>query len=234
MAALDPYWAILTEAGTKHGGWKLEEFLATGEVEIDDVLAAAADFGLPEQMDQALDFGCGVGRLTRAMASRFRSVVGIDISTEMLRQASALNHCPNCTFANVTSDVLPFLDGTFDFVYTAIVLQHVTSRQLISAYLRQFARVLRRHGLLVMQLPSYIPLRRRVQARRRLYACLRAAGIPEKFIYEKLRLHPIPMNFMPEQKVLDVLTTAGCRVVRVIADRRAGPHIASRTYYATK
>jgi ubiquinone/menaquinone biosynthesis C-methylase UbiE len=234
MAALDPYWAILTEAGTKHGGWKLEEFLATGEVEIDEALAVGARFGLPAQMDRALDFGCGVGRLSRAMASRFGSVVGIDISTEMLRQASALNHCPNCSFTTINSDVLPFGDDTFDFVYTAIVLQHVTSRKLISAYLRQFARVLRRRGLLVMQLPSYIPFRRRVQARRRLYAWLRAACVPEKFIYQNLRLHPIPMNFMPEQKVLDVLTTAGCRVVRVVADRRAGPHITSRTYYATK
>jgi len=85
-----------------------------------------------------------------------------------------------------------------------------------------------------MQLPSYVPLRRRLQARRRLYAWLRSAGIPERVLYDQLRLHPIPMNFLPEREVIATVAGAGGEVLRAVADQRAGPHITSRTYYVSR
>ena len=41
--------------------------------------------------DRALDFGCGVGRLTRALGTRFESALGVDISAGMIEQARRLN-----------------------------------------------------------------------------------------------------------------------------------------------
>src|SRR6266436_6438290 len=104
MGDLDPYWAILTAPGTKHGNWDLEKFFATGSYEISCLTSAAEKLGLPKQHEWALDFGCGVGRLTRALAPLFHNVVGIDISESMLRRAIALNPHTNCQFVLNDSD----------------------------------------------------------------------------------------------------------------------------------
>ena len=66
LAELDPYWAICTTPGKRFGGWDTDEFFATGEREIGAVLAEAEPLGVPGARGEALDFGCGLGRLTRA------------------------------------------------------------------------------------------------------------------------------------------------------------------------
>ena len=49
--------------------WDPDEFFAYGRAEIDDVLVRLADLGLRRGNRRALDFGCGVGRLTQALAT---------------------------------------------------------------------------------------------------------------------------------------------------------------------
>jgi SAM-dependent methyltransferase len=234
MGDLDPCWAILTAPGTKFGKWDLEKFFETGSDEISFVTTAARKLGLPKQHDWALDFGCGVGRLTRALSRDFRNVVGIDISQSMIRQAVALNPQVNCQFLQNDSESLPFPSEQFDFIYSALVLQHVPSQGAIRRYIAEFVRVLTDGGLLVMQIPDYVPLRHRLQARPRLYSWLRSAGLSEQLLYRKLGLHPIPMNFLPESDVVSIIEAGGGTTLQITADQRAGPHISDRTYYASK
>lgn len=234
MGDLDPYWAILTEPGTKHGKWNLEKFFETGNDEISGLTREAESLGLPKHHEWALDFGCGVGRLTRALAPLFQNVVGIDISESMLRRAVALNPHKNCQFVHNVSDSLPFRSSQFDLIYTALVLQHVPSQESIRHYIAEFVRVLKPGGLLVMQVPNHVPLRRRLQARPRIYAWLRSAGLSEQLLYRKLGLHPIPMNFLPESAVVSIIESGGGTTLRIAADQRAGPHIPGRTYYASR
>jgi SAM-dependent methyltransferase len=234
LGDLDPCWAILSEPGTRYGGWDLAKFFATGQAEIAAVMTLADRFALPKERHWALDFGCGIGRLTNALASRFGRVVGIDISESMIRRAAGLNQRVNCDFLVNTSESLPFGSARFDFIYTAIVLQHILRQETIRQYISEFVRVLKPGGLIVMQLPSHIPLRRRIQLRRRVYSWLRAAGISERLLYNRFRLHPIPMNFLPEHEVTSILVLSGARILEARPDQRAGPHILSRTYFATK
>ncbi len=76
---------------------------------------------------RALDFGCGVGRLVIPLARRCREVVGVDVSPAML--AEARRNCDENGLGNVTlvegRDGLGPVTGTFDFVHTFIVLQHI-------------------------------------------------------------------------------------------------------------
>lgn len=234
MGKLDPCWAILSEPGTKFGGWDLHEFLATGREEIDALMIAGQALGLPAGRDCALDFGCGIGRLTRALSSHFTHVIGTDISESMLRRAAELDPICNISFVANSTDSLPFATCSFDLVYTAIVLQHVPRKDAVRRYIAEFVRTLKLRGLLVMQIPSHIPLRNRLQPRRRLYGWLREAGVPARILYNKLRLHPIPMTFLPEEEVRAIVTQNGGRVLKAIPDFRAGSHISSRTYYVTK
>ena len=70
--------------------WSLAEFEKSGEETavryIDTDAINICQGKLPAQM-WVLDFGCGAGRVTRALANRFGHVVGVDISEEMLRLA---------------------------------------------------------------------------------------------------------------------------------------------------
>lgn len=103
----------------------------------------------------ALDFGCGVGRLTQALCEHFFSCQGVDIAPSMIEQANRLNqHGHRCRYAVNDADNLgQFDDRSFDFVYSNIVLQHIRPDYTIN-YIKEFARVLANDGVCVFQVPS--------------------------------------------------------------------------------
>lgn len=234
LASLDPYWSVLTEPGKRFGGWDRQEFLRSGEIEIERLMMTAKEFDLPRSRDAALDFGCGLGRLTRALARHFGQVWGVDISTRMVEQARELHgDVPNCTF-QVTEGPLTFPDARFDLIYSVLVLQHQPTRAAIGAMVADLVRTLRPGGLLCFQLPSRLPLRRRVQLRRRLYGVLRAAGLGERLLYERWGLHPIRMNAVAEAEVRAIVAGAGGQVLAAREDDHARPEMASRLYFVTR
>src|ERR671910_443066 len=91
LARLDPHWAILTSPGKRFGGWDSDEFFATGTAEAEAFMRRAEQLGLPRERGRALDFGCGLGRMTRALAAHFDECVGVDISEGMVRGARDAN-----------------------------------------------------------------------------------------------------------------------------------------------
>jgi len=149
LAQRDAFGAILTDPSRVDGRWDIPEFMATGDAEIEVVMSHLAGIGcLADFGGAALDFGCGVGRLTQALARRFASCVGVDISRRMIEEANSFNQYPHCRYV-VHSDIpLPFSDESFSFIYSNIVLQHVP-RPFSERYLRDFVRVLAPGGVLV-------------------------------------------------------------------------------------
>lgn len=234
MGELDPLWAILSTDSGRYGKWDVEEFFRTGEAEIRQMMDHAAALGRPSGRGLALDFGCGVGRLSRALAAYFDQVVGVDISESMIERARELNAAyPACSFVlNTEPDLRLFPDAHFDMIYTNIVLQHVPSQPAIRSYIAEFVRVIRPGGLMVFQLPSHIPLRRRLEPRRRLYHLLRRLGVAERVLYQRLGLFPISMNAIPREDVLAQLKGLGGQVLDVQMETR-GPY-QSATYWVTR
>jgi SAM-dependent methyltransferase len=155
LAEVDPLWAVLTAPEQKDGGWDTDAFFATGEAEIAAVFTEVERFGRAPVRDRALDFGCGVGRLTRALGTRFEKAIGVDISQTMVEQAARLNEAfPACEFrVNTTPDLEQFEIGSFDFVYSSLVLQHLPSAAHIEGYVAEFLRLVRPHGLVVFGFP---------------------------------------------------------------------------------
>lgn len=235
MGELDPLWAILSDPSKKFGKWDVDEFFRTGVEEISGLMRRCAAIGFPRRKERALDFGCGVGRLTQPLADHFDRVVGLDISEAMVRRARELNrHGERCEYVVHDTSTLPFQDDSFDLIYTRIVLQHIPSVQ-VRAYVREFVRTLRPGGLVVMQVPSHIPWVNRVQPKSLAYDTLHRLGVPHRVLFEKLGLHPIRMNFVPEQEVVSVVAAAGGKVVQVERDDSAGSsRIQSRVYVITK
>ncbi len=106
----EPYFAVLTDERFLRDRVDLDEFYATGEADVDRLLGDL-------QPRSALDFGCGVGRLTRALARRVPDVVGVDAAASMLRIAEA--NVPSATFTREVPG------RRFDFVCSLIVFQHI-------------------------------------------------------------------------------------------------------------
>ncbi len=86
----DPLWAILTDESKRNGKWDPVEFFVSGEREISKVLQHAAGLKPAFARGKALDFGCGVGRLTQALCRHFEECHGVDIAESMVEQARAI------------------------------------------------------------------------------------------------------------------------------------------------
>lgn len=151
----DALWSNLTEPGRDHGRWDLDEFLATGRDEVERQLATLDRLGVEVARGRALDFGCGAGRLTQALAESFERVDGVDIAESMIQVARQANRQgERCRFhVNAAPDLALFEAGTFDLVLSLIVLQHMEPRYAL-AYVREFVRVLRPGGVALFQVPE--------------------------------------------------------------------------------
>jgi len=236
LGDLDPCWAILAYPERRYGRWNLDDFFRSGEQEIGRLVVDMERLGYPARRERALDFGCGVGRLTRALAPHFRECYGVDVSAPMIDAARKLNSAfSSCQFVlNANPDLRIFPNGHFDLIYSVLVLQHLPTRAAIATYVGDFARVLAPGGLLVCQIPSHIPLRRRLQLRRRLYGILRGLGFAPDVLYHRLGLFPMRMTALPEANVRAMLSAAGVRILEARPDAMASTAIESRTYYATR
>lgn len=234
LAELDPLWAILSNNSQQYGGWDINAFLQSGEHEIAGMMERLKQQGYHIAQGSVLDFGCGVGRLTRALASRFTTCYGVDISERMIETAQQLNHdLANCQFRVNTADNLRiFPDDSFDMIYTDLVLQHIPQRETITSYIKEFVRILKPGGVAVFQLPSHISFRRQVQPRRRAYAMLRALGFPHTLLYNTFGLNPIKMTFIPECDVKVIVSSAGGQVDFV--DTKQVPEYQNSIYFVTR
>jgi SAM-dependent methyltransferase len=207
LALVDPFWAVLATNEKRDGGWDLDEFFATGEADVEHVLATADQLGRPARRELALDFGCGVGRLTRALARRFDEAIGVDVSERMLEHARRLNgDTPNLTFAS-TDEPPP---GTFDLVVANLVLQHLPSNALARVYIERLIKAARPDGLVVFQLPTKLPLAQRLQPRRRIYSALRPRVSAERL--HAAGLHPVRLLALPEADVRATVDRADATV----------------------
>ncbi len=123
----DPYYGVLTDerfrAGLLDEGAR-RDFFRSGQDHVDHVFAQIDRHVRPDPtFSNALDFGCGVGRVLIPLARRVERVTGVDVSASMLVEARA-----NCAEHGVdditllTSEEMSGLEpGTFDLVHTFIV-----------------------------------------------------------------------------------------------------------------
>jgi SAM-dependent methyltransferase len=226
-ARKDPLWAILTHPAKKGGRWDPGEFFATGVSEVRGVMARAERWGMPAARRTALDFGCGVGRLTQALADQFEKVYGVDVSPAMLEHARRFNSKgKRCEYVwNPESNLRQFPDLSFDLIYSHITLQHIQPRD-VRSYVKEFLRLLAPGGLLLFQLPSrrlcpYPDIGRKLRFRLgRIYSLMR---VPPAMY----------MNGIRREQVIALLEKNGGRVVEVEPNAAAGVEFESFTYAVT-
>ncbi len=151
----DPLWAIMSQSDKKGNKWDIDEFFLIGVSDINAVFDHLQALNIRIPTGKALDFGCGVGRLTQALADHFEEVHGVDISPSMIDTALKYNRKgQKCQYhLNEANHLKIFIDNSFDFIYSGITLQHIPSRYS-KVYIAEFLRILSPDGILVFDLPS--------------------------------------------------------------------------------
>lgn len=221
---MDPFRAI----SGRRKQWKIEEFFSTATPHMDQLFSAMSELRLPKAFDSALEFGCGAGRFLRHFEKRFAKVWGIDVSQEMLELAKRYN--PRCNFhLNQSADLEFFSSGSFDLVYSFLVLQHLPDQVMIANYIKEFMRILKPGGLAVFQLPERLSLRWRIQPRRRIYHLLHVLGLPARRL-QSWNLLPMRLISMPRSQVREIISTVKGKICREqLLDGNSGI-----MYYCTK
>jgi SAM-dependent methyltransferase len=224
LGLVDPFWAVWSISAFRFGGGDVDEFFRSGEREVDAILAGLREnLDLPARHDRALDFGCGVGRLTRPLAGHFGEVIGVDISPSMIDAAQALQPVPaNCSFVlNSEPDLRRFPSGHFDLVCSVITLQHVSRAAGIERYIAEFVRVTAPGGVAVFQLPARVSWLVRAHPRRAVYHALRAVGVPAARLYRR-GLYAMALTAVPSRRVKHVVERSGGRVLLAFPDDHCG------------
>jgi SAM-dependent methyltransferase len=219
LGATDPLWAILTVPEYKGNRWDVEEFFRSGQVAVAELLGRiGGQLGLPVQHRRALDFGCGVGRLTQALADHFDDAHGVDIAPSMIESARRSNRAgERCTYhLNERDDLEIFEDAHFDFVLSEIVLQHMRPQYALR-YIGEFVRVLSPGGLLIFQAP---------------YESVNPTSAPGP--WDPNAGPRIDMFATPLADVVATVGQAGGRLLRVEETEISGPEWRSYRYAVTR
>ncbi len=122
---LEPYYGVLTHERFLRANLTpevLEEFWQTGRDDISITWNNLVRLFGERPIRSALDFGCGVGRLTRAIGEIADNAVGVDVSPAMIAEGQE-HSLPNVEFTTE----LP--SGPFDWINSSIVFQHIPPKR---------------------------------------------------------------------------------------------------------
>jgi SAM-dependent methyltransferase len=135
----------------------IEQFWQSGENECKRIERIFSRLRLPLTRNMTcVDYGCGVGRVTIPLATRFRKVLGYDISPTHLSHAkerARIVQASNVAF-HTCSDFFVDQPERCDFYYSAGVYQH-NPPVIIAQLLRNALAALSPAGTAIIQVPTY-------------------------------------------------------------------------------
>jgi len=208
----EPHWSVISAERFKQS--QLDdhraEFYASGQGDLETFLAFLArnevDAGA---LHRVLEFGCGIGRVTRFLAERFEQVVACDISPSHLKEAELYlqdRKLRNVEWLRVRA--ITDLDGPADLdaVFSVIVLQH-NPPPTIAAVLEKLLRRLRPGGVAYFQVPTHaVDYRFRV----------------DDYLKHGLQSSHVEMHYLPQRHIFQIARRAGCEVLEVREDDWVG------------
>lgn len=208
----EPHWSVISAEQFKRDRLDAHrtEFYASGLGDVEVFLAFLARNGVDAgRLHRVLEYGCGLGRVTRYLAERFAQVVACDISPSHLQQAEAYlrdagRRNVGCQRIRTLADIEGPAD--LDAVFSLIVLQH-NPPPAIAAILERLLRRLRPGGVAYFQVPTY------AADYRFSIADYLAHGLDAKHI---------EMHYLPQRQVFRIARDAGCDVLEVREDDWTG------------
>jgi len=236
QGAQNPWWAVLTgfEQGTELSTERKLEFYKSGVARLKLVLLKVQALGLLKKdsisQGTALDFGCGLGRMSNALASAgFQKVKCVDQAqtfldaanqslTELAGQGVVVDDVANrVDFVKSAPDLLCVQpQSSIDFVHSAMTLQHMKP-VLQMAYVEQLCDVLRSGGVGAFEIPTFIHNT--------------AEDTHCNLFHEGNKMM---MHYTPQDEVTKHLQDRGCKVLDVSDTKLMGPNDETRLFIFEK
>lgn len=211
----EPHWSVLTSEEFKQTNLAAnrEWFYASGHGNAEQFLHLLRRNGcFPDGVaDKAvLEYGCGVGRVTHALAQHFGRVYAYDISAPHLALAKQWTDglgLTNIAFSQIQhpQDVVRL--PKVHVVYTVIVLQH-NPPPVIRMILEGLLSALLPGGVALFQVTTY----------REGYAFV----AKDYLRTAKARLGEVEMHVLPQRRVFGIIAQADCQVLEVLEDAWTG------------
>ncbi|MES2497201.1 MAG: class I SAM-dependent methyltransferase [Pseudomonadota bacterium] len=217
----EPHWSVLTSDAFRQENLaaNIDAFYASGRNDIDINLHFLRRAGLPLKFGKALDFGCGVGRLTLGLIPYADQVVGVDISPPHLKLAeerALKTAAANISFESIASpnDLDRYRD--FDLVISLIVLQHNPPSVMASLY-GKLLGALAPGGVAIVQMPTFM--------RGQSFAAAH---------YLANEQPSMEMNALPQKAVFEIIEKMGCRPLEIRENSAAGDMGLSHVFVAQR
>ncbi len=168
----DPYYFI--NSTLDYGDPDTEEFWASGERDVATMLETL-NIQVPARAE-LVEIGCGIGRMTRALAQRAAAVRAVDVSAEMISLARKHNDALDnveWTLGDGTS-LAGVGTASADACLSFVVLQHIPDPEVTLGYVREMGRVLRPGGWAAFQVSNEPSVHRKLSPARRAREALDA------------------------------------------------------------
>ena len=225
----DPYYGVVSHAefGADSIGENHARFFESGERFVSDMLSQAESrFGGLKTNGSALDFGCGVARLTIPLARRFARVDGLDVSPRMLHIAQE-----NCKAFRIDNARFHQTDGRLDaehwprryaYINSYIVLQHIPVRRGY-AIIDKLLALLEDGGVTML----HVSLRRRLSPARAVVYRTRHAVPFASYVFNVIQGKPLftpqmQMNEYDLPTVIAIFVRHGIRDILVTPENHRG------------
>jgi SAM-dependent methyltransferase len=217
----DPYWSVLSNdsfRADKMDERRLTEFYKTGEASAGLIELFKEKTGVKLSQRVCFELGCGVGRVTAHLATRFDHVIAADISPGNLGLCE--RYMGELGIRNVRAILIESPNdlrdiGTFDFFYSIIVLQH-NPPPVQKMLLNNALALLSEGGGCLFQTPARLP---------------NYTFLSDKYLREEMRL--MDMHCLPKAEVLKLIDGNGLKIRDIEMDPWIGT-VGSYTYFATK
>ena len=207
-----PHWSVLSSDAflPESIEQSRHSFYASGAHDATRVVMALERHGhTPGMHPRVVEYGCGVGRVSVHLASRFRFLTAIDISESHL--ALAAETARDTKVANVRFELAraPNFGMTepFDLWFSHIVLQH-NPPPVIALLLRRALSMLAPGGIAMFQLPTYTT----------------GYGFDvARYLSAPTATGTIEVHCLPQSVVFEIAADCGCVPLEVREDNAMGP-----------
>ncbi|MCK5283610.1 MAG: class I SAM-dependent methyltransferase [Nanoarchaeota archaeon] len=99
---------------------------------------------------KVLDFGCGTG--SNSFIFKAENYLGVDIDKKRIDFASKLS--PEYKFKVIENNILPANNNYFDYICVFAAIHHIPD-YIFQGYIKEFKRVLKAHGKIIMIEPVF-------------------------------------------------------------------------------
>lgn len=221
LGEVRPHFSVMTNEGFMPDrlAGTIEQFWQSGVRDSKTLLTILDAHGMLTADKTCVEYGCGVGRVTKSIADAFRRVVAYDISAGHLALAKERMQTTGTRNVELVLCSETFLQplAKCDAFYSRIVFQH-NPPPIMYALVKMALQALNPGGIAVFQLPVY-------QAGYRFVAAEWLASDPAM---------DMEMHCLPQARVFEAIAVSGCIPLEVREDGAAGEPFLSNLFVVRK